>query len=71
MIFNILAKFEKATNAKINADKTDGLWIGKWKNRHDKPHNINWVNTMVNNLGVYIGNNRSEAQKRGSFVYLK
>ena len=65
VIFNILAKFEKATNAKINADKTDGLWIGKWKNRHDKPHNINWVNTMVNNLGVYIGNNRSEAQKRG------
>ena len=61
-IFNILAKFEKATNSKINVDKTDGLWVGSWKNRLDKPRDIKWVNTKVNNLGVFIGNNRQDCE---------
>ena len=64
-ISNVLNKFEKATNAKINVDKTDGLWLGKWKPRPDKPMDINWGNSMVKNLGVYIGNNRLCAEKRG------
>ena len=64
-IFNVLGKYEKATNAKINVDKTEGLWIGNWRSRLDKPKDINWVNTMVMSLGIYVGNNRSEVEMRG------
>ena len=64
-VFCVLAKFEKATNAKINVDKTDGLWVGSWKSRQDKPMGIKWVNTMVNNLGVFLGNSRQDAEVRG------
>ena len=63
-IFNVLKKFEKATNAKINISKTEGLWIGAWKNRTDTPLGIKWVNTMVKNLGVFFGNNRTDCEAR-------
>ena len=62
-LFDILLRYEKATNAKINVDKTVALWVGKWKNRADKPHNLKWTNKVVKALGVYIGNDREEAAK--------
>ena len=34
--FKELEKYEKVTGAKINIDKTEGQFIGKWRNRHDK-----------------------------------
>ena len=34
-----LTRYEEASGAKINYDKTKGLWIGKWKSRRDKPLN--------------------------------
>ena len=55
-LFKVFARFEKATNAKINNDKTNALWIGKWKNRNDKPHNLKWTSESVKFLGIYIGN---------------
>ena len=51
-----LDKYEKATNAKINKDKTECLWVGSWKDRQDKPHNLKWKNDYVKSLGIYIGN---------------
>ena len=32
-LFIVCKKFENATNARINKDKTKALWVGKWKNR--------------------------------------
>jgi len=55
-LFKTLDEFEKATNAKINKDKTEGLWVGNWKNRLDKPHNLIWKNDHVKFLGIIIGN---------------
>ena len=55
-LFEALSMFERATNAKINKDKTEGLWIGKWRNRVDKPHNLKWTNDHVKFLGIYVGN---------------
>ena len=55
-LFKTLYDYEKATNAKINRDKTEALWVGKWKGRMDKPHNLKWKNDYVKFLGIYIGN---------------
>ena len=55
-LFKTLEEFEKATNAKINKEKTEGLWAGKWKNRRDKPHQLKWKNDHVKALGIYVGN---------------
>ena len=36
--------------------KTEGLFMGKWKNRHDKPFDYRWTNDKVFTLGFWIGN---------------
>ena len=46
-VFKQLKLYEKATGAKINIGKTEGLFMGKWKNRHDKPFNCKWTNDKV------------------------
>jgi len=60
-LFNTLKIYEEATNAKINIDKTEALWVGKWKNNIHKPLGLKWVNDMVKFVGTYIGNNRDDA----------
>ena len=54
--FKELEKYEKATGAKINIEKTEGLFIGKWRNRHDKPFDGKWTNDKVMALGLWVGN---------------
>ena len=51
-----ITDYELASGAKVNYKKTIGLWLGKWKNRTDKPLNITWTNGNVKSLGVYFGN---------------
>ena len=64
-VYKELKDYEKASGAKINYDKTVGLWLGKWKNRKDDPFSniegestqkIKWTNRNVKHLGVYVGN---------------
>ena len=53
-----LQDYEEASGAKVNYDKTKGLWTGQWKNNIEKPMNIKWTNGNVKNLGVYFGNDK-------------
>ena len=53
-----------ATNANINKDKTEAMWLGNWKDRTDKPLDLKWTNGEVNFLGIYVGNNRMGASAR-------
>ena len=68
--FETLNKFGKATNSKVNVDKTKAIWVGNWKQNEDIPNNLKWTNVMVKNLGIYIGNNRKEIDK-SSFLEAK
>ena len=45
--FNVILKYERGTSAKISVDKTDRLWLGSWKQRTDKPFNLDWKNSNV------------------------
>ena len=56
-VFKDIKDYELASGAKINYGKTKGLWVGKWKDRKDKPIDIEWTNENVKTLGVYFGNN--------------
>ena len=49
-------KYEKGTGAKINVEKTEGLWLGNWKKRTDRPFNIDWKSSKVRVLGIWVGN---------------
>ena len=55
-LFKTLQNYEKATNSKINKEKTEGLWVGNWKNKQERPLNLKWTNKSVISLGIIIGN---------------
>ena len=41
-LLKLITKYESATNAKINKDKTLCLWLGKWKDRNDQLLGLKW-----------------------------
>ena len=64
-VYKELKDYERATGAKVNYDKTQGLWLGKWRNRQDDPfeglydddsQKIRWTSGNVKHLGIYVGN---------------
>jgi len=59
-LFTTLENFGKATNAKVNVEKTEALWVGNWRTNIDRPKSLNWTNSMIKNLGVWVGNDRKE-----------
>lgn len=76
-VYKDLQDYEKATGAKVNLEKTVGLWVGKWKNRTDDPfqdidpdqtRKIEWTNKNVKYVGVYVGNDRPDIQTFGELV---
>ena len=48
--------FEEASGAKVNVQKTKGLWLGNWRHRTDSPLGFTWTNKNVKTLGIYFGN---------------
>ena len=69
-LFNLTKKYEMATNSKVNKDKTEALWLGKWVGRMDTPLDLKWTQDEVKFLGVYIGNDRKKSSLR-SFEEIK
>ena len=76
-VYKDLKDYEKATGAKINYNKTAGLWIGKWRNRTDDPFQeidpdntkkIKWTNKNVKYLGIYVGNDQPDLQTFNEIV---
>ena len=70
-VYKELKDYEKATGARLNYNKTVGLWVGKWKGRTDDPFHdiddvglkkIKWTNKNVKYLGVYVGNDLPDLQ---------
>ena len=52
-----ITDYEEATGAKVNWDKTKGLWCGSWKSRRVSPIiGIKWTNKNIENLGLFFGN---------------
>ena len=51
-VFQQLRLYEDATGAKV----TERRFIGKWKNRHNKPFDCKWTNDKVFTSGLWIGN---------------
>ena len=51
--------FGRASGAKLNVNKTRGMFLGKWKSRSDHPFGISWVDStklLGNTLGNFLSN---------------
>ena len=55
--FKVLNMYEKSSGAKINLNKTVGMYVGRWKNKTPKFKQIKWSKDPVKALGVIHGHN--------------
>lgn len=70
-VYKELQDYERASGARVNYDKSKGLWLGRWKDRKDDPFEdlytdvskrIKWTNKNVKHLGIYVGNDNPAVQ---------
>ena len=48
--------YERASGAKVNREKCEGLWLGSNQSRADKPLGFRWTSDRIKVLGIHIGN---------------
>ena len=60
----VIKEFGKVTGLKLNIEKTEGLWLGKGKNRGDNFANINWKKDAIKALGVFFGYNKQDIEDK-------
>ena len=49
---------------RLNIRKTEGLWLGRGRNRNDTLGNIKWENSSIKALGIHFGYNKHELEER-------
>ena len=59
-ILILVELYELLSGAKLNKQKTFGMWLGKWKNRMDKPAGLNWTSNCTKLYGVYLGSEEGD-----------
>ena len=52
--------YERASGAKVNREKREGLWLGSDQSRTDKPLGFRWTSDRSKLLGIHIGNMYAE-----------
>ena len=55
-VFEVYDDFQLGSGAKLNMEKCEGLWLGGWRGRLDAPVSIQWTDSKIKALGVFIGN---------------
>ena len=53
--FNLINIFEWGSGSRLNAQKTEGLWLGSAASKQTRPVNITWTTDKLKILGVYFG----------------
>jgi hypothetical protein len=53
--FRVLNIYEKASGAKLNLNKTVGMYLGQWKDKNPKFKQIKWSKDPVKLSGWYTG----------------
>ena len=58
--FNLINIFEWGSGSRLNAQKTEGLWLGSAAGKQTGPVNISWTTDKLKILGVYFGTSNVE-----------
>ncbi len=55
---NLINKFTKVSGLKLNLNKTDGIWLGNYKDHPPDYNRIRFTNQPIRCLGIYVGHNK-------------
>ena len=50
----LLSDFENRSGLEINATKTEGIWLGSWKNNLETPFGFRWPRDPIKALGIFF-----------------
>ena len=64
-VLELISKFTEVAGPKLNKSKTEGIWLGHYKNRQRNCNvaGIKWPTQPVRCLAIYIGNDKKECNK--------
>ena len=61
--FALIKKFSQYSGLKINAEKTEGMWLGQQKGNVDEPLGIAWPKDPIKALGIFYSYNKEACIK--------
>ena len=50
----LLNHFRNLSGLEINATKTEGMWLGSWKNNLETPFGFHWPRDPIKALGIFF-----------------
>ena len=53
-LLTLLQKFKNLSGLEINTTKTEGMWLGRWKNKSDTPFGFRWPRDPIKALGIFF-----------------
>ena len=62
-LLDMLEKFASTSGLQVNTSKTEAMWLGCWKDRHDTPFNFKWPQEPICTLGIFFSYDSPRADK--------
>ena len=50
----LLDKFKNLSGLEINTTKSEGMWLGRWKNKTETPFGFRWPRDPIKALGIFF-----------------
>ena len=66
VLFDVLKKFHSCSGLKINTEKCEAIWLGKWRDRKDRPFGVTWPTSSIKIVGIHFSYNTALSQEKTS-----
>ena len=53
-LLTLLDKFKNLSGLEINTTKSEGMWLGRWKNKSETPFGFRWPRDPIKALGIFF-----------------
>jgi len=53
-LLTLLDKFKNLSGLEINTTKSEGMWLGYWKNNAETPFGFRWPRDLIKALGIFF-----------------
>ena len=60
-LLKLLDQFKRVSGLEINANKTEAMWLGSWRNRKNKPFGFKWPHEPIYALGIHFSYDLEQA----------
>ena len=62
-LLTLLDKFKNLSGLEINTTKSEGMWLGGWKNNTETPFGFRWPRDPIKALGIFFSYDLNKANE--------